>query len=117
MDKLIKLNELDIIQELTTEELLNIQPLVRTEYSDNELKAIKQELYLFLKFRNEKIDIDVLDLWIDEFSKMQMTPTEILKRVRLAKMKEKYGVTDFSIFMNVDIKNYTVFYKHKRIEE
>jgi hypothetical protein len=87
------------------------------QYSLQESTAIKFELISFSLCKNENYKEEVLNAWIKEFENMNMKAIEVIKRIRLAKHIPKYGVTEFAIFMNVDITSYSTFYKHAQISE
>ena len=38
---------------------------------------------------------------------------EVIKRIRLAKLEKKFGISDFSVFMNINTGEYGNFYKHE----
>lgn len=107
-------NSLQNLTEESIELLVGIPELVKVSYNENESKAIKLELVSYAKVKNEQISIETLNAWINEFECLQMKAFEVIKRIRLAKHEKKFGNTDFSVFMNVDIENYYEFYKHKK---
>lgn len=58
----------------------------------------------------------VADEWVSEFENLQITPLDAIKRIRLAKFEKKYGVTEFTTFMTVNIDEYAEKYKHEHQE-
>ena len=102
---------------MTPEKILGLPELIKSEYTDQEILAIKMLLFEFANSKNENYEVATVETWINNFAEMRLTPAEILKRVRLAKLEKKYGVTEFAIFMNVRIDSYTEFYKHVRLNQ
>jgi len=102
---------------LTPEKILGLPELIKSEYTDQEILAIKMLLFEFANSKNENYEVATVETWINNFAEMRLTPAEILKRIRLAKLEKKYGVTEFAIFMNVRIDSYTEFYKHVRLNQ
>jgi len=108
---------LETIKDLTPEKILGLPELIKSEYTDQEILAIKMLLFEFANSKNENYEVATVETWINNFAEMRLTPAEILKRIRLAKLEKKYGVTEFAIFMNVRIDSYTEFYKHVRLNQ
>lgn len=94
-----------------------MNPLSRTQYSLQEKTAIEYELISFALCKNENYTNETKQAWISEFENMNMTSFEAIKRIRLAKMEKKFGVTEFALFMNVDLSDYSTFYKHEKKQE
>lgn len=113
-DAVQNLNDFEIE---TVESLIGYPELVKTEYTANEIKAIKQELINFALSKNEDIQPFIFDNWINNFSELNIPAKEVIKRIRLAKLDIKFGVSEFAKFMNVEINEYSSYYKHKRREE
>lgn len=97
---------------MTLEAIVGWTERKRLIYSPLEIAALKKELYSYACVRNENFSKEVIEAWIDEFQLLNMPVTEVAKRVRLAKLEKKYGVTDFSIFMEVNPYEYANSYKH-----
>jgi hypothetical protein len=102
---------------LTPEKILGFRELNRAEYTESELQAIKVALIQFALCRNENYSPETVMAWINEFADMNMPVMQVIKRIRLAKLGKKFGVTDFSAFMDLNIDDYTNHYKHIRLEE
>lgn len=102
---------------MTPEKILGYRELQRAEYSQSELKAIKVALIQFALCRNENYSDYTIMAWVNEFADLNMPVMQVIKRIRLAKLGKKFGVTEFSAFMDVNIDEYTNYYKHKRLEE
>ncbi len=94
-----------------------MNPLSRTQFSLQEKTAIEYELISFALCKNENYTNETKQAWISEFENMNMTSFEAIKRIRLAKMEKKFGVTEFALFMNVDLSDYSTFYKHEKKQE
>lgn len=94
-----------------------MNPLSKTLYSLQERTAIEYELISFALCKNENYDDPTKRAWIDEFENMNMTSFEAIKRIRLAKLEKKFGVTEFAVFMNVNLSDYGTFYKHEKKQE
>lgn len=92
--------------------ILGVNELIKSVYTNEQRKAIELCIWQFGQCKNEKLG-DVAQSWINEFAEMNMPYFEVIKRIRLAKHVKKYGVTEFAIFMNVDLSSYSEFYKHK----
>jgi len=97
---------------LTSEKILGIRELEILEYSKDEIKAIKHELIRYSGSKNENLEANTVNCWLMDFQEMRVPAFEVIKRIRLAKMEKKYGVTEFAIFMNVNLSDYGTFYKH-----
>lgn len=97
---------------MTSEKILGIQELDILVYSPKEIQAIKHELIRYAGSKAENIQANTVNCWLMDFQELRMPVIEVIKRIRLAKMKEKYGVTDFAAFMNVKLQDYSDFYKH-----
>jgi hypothetical protein len=91
--------------------------LLKKQYSLQERTAIEFELISFSLCKNENYKPEILSAWINEFENMNLTPLQVIKRIRLAKHIQKYGVTEFAIFMNVDLNEYSNIYKHEKLNE
>lgn len=102
---------------MTSEKILGIQELEIFNYSDIEIRSIKQELIRYAGSKNEIIPADTVSCWLMDFQELRMPVMEVIKRIRLAKLDNKYGVTDFSAFMNVRLSEYSTYYKHEHKEE
>lgn len=120
MNSLTTLTENQIqtqVKDLTSEKILGLPELERYEYSDNEIKAIKLEMLSLAGCKNENYSELTINSWINEFSLLNMKPLEVLKRVRLAKHVKKYGVSEFAMFMDVNLNQFSELYKyHKKVE-
>jgi len=51
-----------------------------------------------------------------DFQELQIPVFEVIKRIRLAKLDNKYGSSDFAGFMNVKLSEYGLHYKHEKKE-
>lgn len=97
---------------LSPEKILGVNELMKEEYTPNQRKAIELVLYQFAQCKNEDLS-KVVHTWINMFSELRLPYFECIKRIRLAMLEKKYGVTEFAIFMNVTLSDYGDFYKHK----
>ena len=102
---------------MTSEKILGIQELEIFNYSDIEIRSIKQELIRYAGSKNEIIPADTVSCWLMDFQELRMPVTEVIKRIRLAKLDNKFGVTDFAAFINVRLSDYSTFYKYEHKEE
>lgn len=90
---------------------------VSVEYSYDEVRQIKNELYRYALAKQETIDKEVIQEWIQSFSEMGMQQWEVIKRIRIAKCSDKYGSTDFSAFVNCNLADYTALYNKQKSKE
>ena len=116
MDKLQNLNQLSQ-RALTSERILGIPELEIFTYNDIEVRSIKQELIRYAASKNEVIPFETVNCWLMDFQELRMTVTEVIKRIRLAKLDNKFGATDFAAFMNVRLSDYSTHYKHEHKEQ
>lgn len=100
---------------LTPEMILGVNELEKIEYTKEQRKAIELALYQFGQCKGENLK-GVAEAWINEFEELRMPHFEVIKRIRLAKTEKKYGITEFAIFMNVNLSDYSDFYKHVKKE-
>lgn len=107
---LVNLTE-EVIQDLTPEQILGLNPIECYNYNANEIKAIKLELLSYAACRNENFSELTINAWINEFSQLNMSPYECIKRIRLSKHEKKYGASEFAIFMNVNLNQFPEYYK------
>ena len=99
------------ISELTPEMILGRRELKKAVYTEQERRAIELLLLQLGLCRKEKITA-YIDIWINEFASLNIRAYEVMQRIRLAKLEKKYGEIDFSVFMNVDIKQYSRYYNY-----
>lgn len=97
---------------LTPENILGVNELQKAEYTIEQKKAIELTIYQFAQCKNEDLS-KVAKSWINEFAELNMPYFEVIKRIRLAKHEKKYGNTEFAIFMNINLDNYSELYRHK----
>ena len=108
-DKFLSPKELSL---LSPEFVCGLNELQKEDYTPTQKKAIQLALWQFGQCKKEDLS-GVANSWINEFAEMRILFFEVIKRIRLAKMEKKYGVTEFAIFMNVTLSDYGDFYKHK----
>ena len=101
---------------MTPEKILGLPELKKRVYSHEEKKAIRKCLSEFAACKNENYTNHVVNTWIEEFENLQMPVLEVIKRIRLAKQEPKFGVTEFAVFMNVNLSDYAEFFEHKKKE-
>ena len=102
---------------MTSEKILGLQEVKQREYNDEEIKSIKLELARYAGSKNENISENTVNCWLMDFQDLQLEVFEAIKRIRLAKsIKNPKATTDFSVFMNVDLSEYSTFYKHEKKE-
>ena len=99
------------IDQLTPEILLGRPELKKAKYTNAEKRAIELLFYQLGQCRKENL-ADYIDIWINEFASLNIRAYEVMQRIRLAKLEKKYGEIDFSVFMNVDIKQYSRYYNY-----
>lgn len=104
----------EIPKDLTSEKILGLPELEYYEYSNSELRAIKLELLSLAGCKNENYSELTINSWINEFSLLNMKPIEVLKRIRLAKHSKRYGVSEFAMFMDLNLNDYGELYKYKK---
>ena len=114
MEKLQKLTP-GTIKDLIPEKILGLPELIKVEYTPTETNMIKAALFDFANSKNENYREEVVYSWINTFSELRVSAFEIIKRIRLAKLEKKFGNTEFAIFMNVDITEYSTLFKHKAL--
>jgi hypothetical protein len=102
---------------LTSEKILGLPKLLTAEYTKPERKAIILELGIFALATNQSFSSEIINCWMQEFSNLNMKVMEVIKRIRLAKLEKKFGVSDFSVFMNLNTEDYSNYYKHERLNE
>lgn len=95
--------------------------LVRRElkkaiYTTQETKAIELLLLQLGLCRKEDVT-GFIDIWINEFSSLNIRAYEVMQRIRLAKLEKKYGEIDFSVFMNVNLDQYNKYFKLENTTE
>ena len=95
------------------ERILGLPELIKVEYTPAETNMIKAALFDFANSKNENYREEVVYSWINTFSELRMPAFEIIKRIRLSKLEKKFGNTEFAVFMNVDITEYSTLFKHK----
>lgn len=94
-----------------TNGLLPIKPL---QWSRFERQSVKNALFHFANIKNEDLKEYIVEAWISEFQNLQVSVTDAIKRIRLAGLEKKFGVTEFAIFMNVDLNSYSDNYKQEK---
>jgi len=99
------------ISELTPEMIMGRPELKKANYTEREREAIELLLLQLGLCRKEKIT-GFIDIWINEFASLNIRAYEVMQRIRLAKIEKKYGEIDFSVFMNVNIKEYSKYFNY-----
>ena len=113
MEKLQRLNPA-ILKDLTSEKILGLPELIKTEYTDQEIKAIKLALINFAVCKNENYSPETIESWINSFAELRYSAFQVIKSIRLAKLEKKYGQTEFATFVNIELQNYSETYKHEK---
>ena len=99
------------LSQLTPEKVLGRKELNKAEYTHLERKAIELLLLQLGLCRKENVS-GYIDIWINEFAGLNIRAYEVMQRIRLAKLEKKYGEIDFSVFMNVNISNYSKYFNY-----
>lgn len=102
---------------MTPEKILGLAPLKIAVYNDKEIQAITLALTQFALCKNENYKPETIQSWINQFSDLNLTAIQVIKRIRLASLQKRYGVTEFAVFMDVPYKDYGEYYKHTALPE
>ena len=99
---------------MTWEQVTGRPELQTANYTAAERQGIELLLLQLGLLRNEDI-VDRFDIYINEFSALNIRAYEVMQRVKMAKLEKKYGELDFSVFMNVNIEHYGKYFKVKGV--
>ena len=102
---------------LTSEKILGLGELEVKEFSSKEREAIISELRIYAGAKNENIPAVTIQAWMILFSALNISVYEIIKRIRMACIEKKYGVSEFATFINADIREYSDLFKFKKREQ
>ena len=83
-------------------------------YTDDELNVIQDELLRLAKARDENYSPDVAGEWIRCFGELNMSVSQVVKAIRLAKLQPKYASKEFAMFLKVDLNDYYQKYPQKK---
>ena len=103
----------DKLKGLTSEKILGLPELLKTQYSLQEKTAIEFELIKFALCKQENYRPEIIESWINSFAELRYTAFQVIKSIRMAKLEKKYGQTEFATFVNVEMQNYSEVYKHE----
>ena len=103
----------DKLKGLTSEKILGLPELLKTQYSLQEKTAIEFELIKFALCKQENYRPEIIESWINSFAELRYTEFQVIKSIRMAKLEKKYGQTEFATFVNVEMQNYSEVYKHE----
>ena len=103
----------DKLKDLTSEKILGLPELLKTQYNLQERTAIEFELIKFALCKQENYKPEIIESWINSFAELRYTAFQVIKSIRMAKLEKKYGQTEFATFVNVELQNYSEVYKHE----
>lgn len=103
----------DKLKDLTSEKILGLPELLKTQYNLQERTAIEFELIKFALCKQENYRPEIIESWINSFAELRYTAFQVIKSIRMAKLEKKYGQTEFATFVNVELQNYSEVYKHE----
>ena len=103
----------DKLKDLTSEKILGLPELLKTQYNLQERTAIEFELIKFALCKQENYKPEIIESWINSFAELRYTAFQVIKSIRMAKLEKKYGQTEFATFVNVEMQNYSEVYKHE----
>lgn len=83
-------------------------------YTDDELNVITDELLRCAKARDENYSQDTVSEWIRCFGELNMSVSQVVKAIRLAKLQPKYASKEFAMFLKVDLNDYYHKYPTKK---
>lgn len=92
--------------------LCNLPPLQIKRFTADEKKAILLELISYAYCKNETIPDLVVEAWITEFERLQMSAYQVIKSIRVAKLLPKKFVTELASFIAIDTSSYSEYYRH-----
>lgn len=98
--------------ESNAEILCKLPPLQVKRFNSDEKKAILLELISYAYCKNETIPDLVVEAWITEFERLQMSAYQVIKSIRVAKLLPKKFVTEFASFVSIDTSVYNEYYRH-----
>ena len=83
-------------------------------YTDDELNVITDELLRCAKARDENYSQDTVTEWIRCFGELNMSVSQVVKAIRLAKLMPKFASKEFAMFLKVDLNDYYHKYPTKK---
>lgn len=83
-------------------------------YTDDEMNVITDELLRCAKARDENYSQDTVTEWIRCFGELNMSVSQVVKAIRLAKLQPKYASKEFAMFLKVDLNDYYHKYPTKK---
>lgn len=112
-------NKLAIKDSILPVTTVGVEPSQILKYSNVEDDVVRNELKRYCLSKQERITPEVISEWLRTFQEMNISPKEMVMRIRVAKFKKRYGnQTTIADFLDDEeyFKDYYKYYKRESLK-